>query len=206
MKKRVGRIASAVFVSSVFFLLIACSFTVPEESSYTDTVSHTHTFSNEWSYDMDYHWHSCTGCSSVADKGKHVFYYEVVSEPTETVEGLGKYVCAVCSAEIFVGIPVKQEVESGSFFEIIVPGSTQGSIVMTHIGSASNGWVWTFEFIEQDEAHKALVYQWSVNGVLMEGENSSSFDFRPSGHGNHVIRCDVANYLGSGFAEMSVFL
>lgn len=58
--------------------------------------SHTHTFSNEWSYNKEYHWHDSTcGHDVVNDKASHQFL-ESVTDPTYEKDGLITYTCSIC--------------------------------------------------------------------------------------------------------------
>ena len=39
----------------------------------TGDVAHTHSWSTAWSYDANYHWHKCTGCSEITSKAAHSY-------------------------------------------------------------------------------------------------------------------------------------
>ena len=77
---------------------------------------HVHTFSSEWSYDQEYHWHKPT-CGHVVIDGKaeHTLgEWEIVKEPTETKIGLKTKKCTVCDYSIDEAIPVIQHVHTFS--------------------------------------------------------------------------------------------
>ncbi|MBE5941630.1 MAG: leucine-rich repeat domain-containing protein [Lachnospiraceae bacterium] len=72
------------------------------------TVYVNHTYSEEWVYDDDYHWHACLDetCESQGDKEEHEWVEgEVIEESTLTTEGSRKYNCS-CGAEKTVVTPV----------------------------------------------------------------------------------------------------
>ena len=60
----------------------------------------THVYSNDWSYDADTHWHSCTdaGYESLKDsEAAHIWDEGVVTtEPTEENEGIRTFTCSIC--------------------------------------------------------------------------------------------------------------
>ena len=74
------------------FLLVSCEEKQPE----VDT--HTHTFSNEWSIDNDYHWHgsTCEHTDVVDGKNSHDWNAIVTTQPTCEGEGLEVSTCKVC--------------------------------------------------------------------------------------------------------------
>ena len=70
------------------FTLVACGST-----------EHTHTFSAEWSNDINNHWHAatCEHSSEVSAKGSHAWNAGTVTkEPTEEAEGEKTFTCTVC--------------------------------------------------------------------------------------------------------------
>ena len=75
----------------------------------TDTDTHEHTYSTEWSKDATSHWHAatCEHTSEVSDKAAHTFGEGVVTkEATETETGIKTYTCTVCKYEKTEEIPV----------------------------------------------------------------------------------------------------
>lgn len=73
-----------------------CGATKEENVVY---VPHTHTFSEYWSKDDDYHWCACTGddCTEVDDKAKHTWgEANVVRDPGHIDGGRTDYTCTVC--------------------------------------------------------------------------------------------------------------
>ena len=74
---------------------------------YEDTVTHKHTFAEEWLSDNNMHWHASTcGCDEKGDSSKHTYGEpEILVEATNTVAGIEKYTCTTCeySYELNVG-------------------------------------------------------------------------------------------------------
>ena len=64
-----------------------------------EKLSCTQTFSSEWTFDENYHWHAatCAHKDQVKEKAAHVWVQDVVTlEPTEEKEGEITYLCSVC--------------------------------------------------------------------------------------------------------------
>ncbi len=57
---------------------------------------HVHEWSSEWSVDETYHWHACTGCSEVADKGEH----DLGTPGIDTMTGERSAFCSICRKNI----------------------------------------------------------------------------------------------------------
>ena len=85
----------------VSLLLVGCS------SNNEVIEEHTHTYSEVWSYNDNYHWHASTcGHESKKDYEPHSFSAWVTSlSPTETEEGSKYRVCDVCSYKQTATIP-----------------------------------------------------------------------------------------------------
>ena len=60
-------------------------------------IGHTHTYSSEWSYDDEYHWHqaTCEHKDLVSEKAKHSFVMRE-TDPTYDADGVKTYTCSVC--------------------------------------------------------------------------------------------------------------
>jgi len=71
------------------------------------TEVHTHTFSNAWQIDKEYHWHAATcGHDAIKDKAPHSWDSGTVTTPaTETEDGVITYACTVCGAQKAERIP-----------------------------------------------------------------------------------------------------
>ena len=84
--------------------------TTDPESSVDPAPTHTHTYSDVWSKDDDYHWHaaSCEHTSEVKDKAAHDWQATFTHAPTEESDGFIFYVCSVCAATKRESLP-KQE-------------------------------------------------------------------------------------------------
>lgn len=73
-----------------------CNYAIQEE---IPSLTHVHTFSNDWTSNDVEHWHNSTcGHNVVSDKSAHTFgEWVVIIEPTETSNGLKQKTCTVCS-------------------------------------------------------------------------------------------------------------
>ena len=64
----------------------------------TETIpalEHTHSYSTEWSADIDSHWHECA-CGDKADSEAHSFQEIIDLEPTADTTGLKHEECSIC--------------------------------------------------------------------------------------------------------------
>ena len=86
MKKIIGpKLISSLFLS-LSLGVIACG----------QSEGHIHTFSSEWSYDEEYHWHDATcGHSVISERGEHDFK-ETVVNPTYETKGYTLLECKIC--------------------------------------------------------------------------------------------------------------
>lgn len=84
------------FYSSLFFLMTILAFELLGCSNNVD--SHEHTFSTEWTYNENYHWHvaTCEHSDQVKDKLEHIFEEPEITEPTLSEDGLKIYTCKIC--------------------------------------------------------------------------------------------------------------
>ncbi len=75
------------------------------------TEVHTHTFSNAWQINKEYHWHAATcGHDAIKDKASHSWDGGTVTTPaTETEDGVITYACTVCGAQKAERIPAGTE-------------------------------------------------------------------------------------------------
>ena len=97
MKKKLLAVTAAALSAVFSFSLAACDDGEPTGGSGT----HTHTYSEQWSYNDTDHWHACTGadCDEVTDKAAHTWDNgTITAEPTCTAKGEKTYTCTVCSA------------------------------------------------------------------------------------------------------------
>lgn len=100
MKKQITFLTAILFAVST--LIVSCT---PE--------SHTHTFSEEWSYDETNHWHAAT-CEHNEEKSEladHCFgEWFIVSYPTEYTEGWQERFCIECGYRDEEGVPKLEHV------------------------------------------------------------------------------------------------
>lgn len=120
MKRKLIMLAISLLTFVLLFAFVGC-----EEPEQPDN-KHIHSFSQEWTYDAENHWHECTaqdgGKSEIAphnwDNGK------VATEATETTEGTMVYTCTVCGQ-------TRQEIlhAYGNFIEEIAPTCTSNGVL-----------------------------------------------------------------------------
>ena len=73
-----------------------CGYTMAAETiPATGGGEHTHSYSSDWKYDADNHWHECS-CGDKADKAVHDFKWVVDKEATATQKGSKHEECKVC--------------------------------------------------------------------------------------------------------------
>ena len=73
-----------------------CGYTMAAETiPATGGGEHTHSYSSDWKYDADNHWHECS-CGDKADKAAHDFKWVVDKEATATQKGSKHEECKVC--------------------------------------------------------------------------------------------------------------
>lgn len=71
-------------------------------------LSHEHTFGDAWEHDEDGHWQICEECLGNSESQAHTWDEgTVILQPTETEEGIKKYVCTVCGQEKQEHIPAE---------------------------------------------------------------------------------------------------
>ena len=96
-KKLLAFITAAMSVVSAFSLA-ACN---GGNETTKGNSTHTHTYSEQWSYNDSEHWHTCMGadCDEVIDKAAHTWDNgNITKEPTCTAKGEMTYTCTVCKA------------------------------------------------------------------------------------------------------------
>lgn len=92
MKKRMIALLLAFACVTSMGALSACSIGVS---------NHTHTYSDEWTFDETYHWHNaeCAHMSETKDKAKHTFDDGTETPATFESAGYITYSCTVCDYE-----------------------------------------------------------------------------------------------------------
>ena len=106
------------------FTCTVCQATKTEEIAATGTTepTHTHSWSGDWKYDDNYHWHDCTadGCDIKENSGKNGYAAhnwdegKVTKEPSTTEKGIKTYTCKDCGAEKTEEIPMLEHQHSWS--------------------------------------------------------------------------------------------
>ena len=78
--------------------------------------THTHSFSEYWTRDENYHWHDANCFHNViSDKGAHQWDEGTVTqEPTESSDGIKTYTCSVCGATKTESVEKITKLQSGA--------------------------------------------------------------------------------------------
>ena len=96
----VGKVASYTFAGVTADHVIEVTFEAEPVIP-----AHKHTW-GDWQYDGKSHWHVCMVCGKTADKAAHTWGdWTVVTQATETADGLREHVCEVCGCKVQEVIP-----------------------------------------------------------------------------------------------------
>ena len=99
------------------FVLIIVAFMISFLCSCSNEPQiHEHTFSEEWSHDETYHWHSSTcGHDIVSDKAKHAWDNGTITKaPTHLEDGIKTFTCSGCGATRTETIPASSDAHTFS--------------------------------------------------------------------------------------------
>lgn len=82
-------------------LLYKCSVCHYEKTQVIAKLSHIHTFSDSWTIDSGFHWHSatCEHSDEKKDEAEHTWEETILKAPTDIEKGSKKFVCTVCGYE-----------------------------------------------------------------------------------------------------------
>lgn len=107
-------------------MLYTCTVCSQTKTEPITKLPHTHKWSDEWTYDENYHWHECTEAdlheSEVhGDEIPHDWELsEVLKEATCAETGTEKYVCTVCGAEKEEVLPIDAEAHDWGSWTILL--------------------------------------------------------------------------------------
>ena len=138
---------------------------------YVETI-HEHTFSSDWSYDDNNHWHAAT-CEhdTVVDAlGAHTYDEGVVTvQPTEEVDGVRTYTCTVC----------------GHTYDEVIPA-------IGHVHTFAEEW----SYDETHHWHEATCNHDEIDGYAEHSFTEWTVVEQPTqGHEGHSEReCEVCGY------------
>ncbi len=92
-----------------------CTVCAKEKTEILPTLTHTHKYSDTYTYDEQYHWRSCS-CNAVTDKAGHTWDQGTLIEAA-TLEKTGKmrYACTVCNAVKLTILPKLEETHEHNF-------------------------------------------------------------------------------------------
>ena len=102
MKKSIFKVMSMLLIASTMITFGGCKKNQPNNSASTSetSVTHVHTFANNWSKNETEHWHAatCKHKDETKDKAKHTWDEGKVTTPaSEEKEGIKTFTCTVCN-------------------------------------------------------------------------------------------------------------
>lgn len=83
------------------YTIYTCSVCGYEKQTENDDML-SHSFSADWSYDSDTHWHACidTGYEDLkSDESEHTLEENIITAPTDKTTGIAHYTCLVCGLD-----------------------------------------------------------------------------------------------------------
>lgn len=115
----------------------------------------SHSYSSDWSYNSETHWHACTdkGYEDLkADESEHTLVEDVITAPTDTSTGIAHYTCPICGLdeERVLKIPttiITIPSVSSSYFV----GQPLSDVILSGGTASTNG---TFSFKDPTETLK----------------------------------------------------
>lgn len=111
MKRKLILAFALAMMTCLCFCLVACD----------EGTTHEHTFSSDWTFDTDNHWHvsTCDDAAFVSDLAAHKWDKgSVLSVPTATSAGQTKYICTVCAKEKTVEIAPVESITVGVHYDL----------------------------------------------------------------------------------------
>ena len=103
-----GEIVKQPTVSEAGLRRFTCTCGATKDEQIDKLPQHTHTYSDSWTKDADYHWHAATCEHTTEISGKQAHSWgdgALVKAPTTTEKGAIKYTCTVCYYEYEKEIP-----------------------------------------------------------------------------------------------------
>ena len=176
MKKSFLKLTGLALAAVLVLGILGCS----DDS---DSSSHVHTFSAEWTKDATHHWHAatCEHTAEVKDKAEHNFgEWTTTEQPSEEAEGKKERKCSDCqylAEETIAKLPVPagsvakasltiNGTEISKTSEVVViPEGTVAAIEMTD-DSAWSGFVSSIESDKRDRFFK--IKFWDHKDIVRE--------------------------------------
>ena len=116
---------------------------------------HTHKFSNKWTSDEIYHWHSatCEHTEEISEKAEHDWDSGIVTlEPTKTTDGEKKFVCTVC------GITKKEIIHATGSLGLKFVKMANGEYQLSGIGTCEDEYIIIPEYYNNAKVTKISSY------------------------------------------------
>lgn len=143
--------------------------------------AHTHTFSEDWTTDAEYHWHAatCKHTGEVADKAAHSWNDGVTTtEPTITESGVRTFTCTVCGKTRTEAIPVLQATDGTAAF---ADGYNPSKVYDASAAAAPEAG----DYITNNSGGHVTV-EWYLGETLL--------DYAPVDVGEYTVKITVAAY------------
>ena len=202
MKKSIGIIVFLILLS-VCLVFAACENVSNEtitESVVDPEPVHTHTFSDIWSKDADYHWHAatCEHTAEIKDKAAHTWNDgEITTLATEEAEGVRTYTCIVCGATKSEVIAKLKKSSEGLAFAL----KNDDTYEVTGIGTCTD----TDVVIPAQYQGKVVtsIESWAFRGC--SGLTSVTIPSSVTSIGNYAFVC-VELVMETAFPFLSIFV
>lgn len=93
-----------------------CTVCKAERTEKIDKISHTHTYSDDWTSDENGHWHAATcGHNTKSDEAEHNFGTPTVTPSTCTQRGSKEYICQTCGYKKTVTLDLAEHSFNGEW-------------------------------------------------------------------------------------------
>ena len=188
-----------IILALIAFVICSCT---------NEPLAHEHTFSKEWVYDENYHWHSSTcGHDVISGKANHVWDEGVVTkEASHTEDGVRTFSCKTCGYARTESIPAKTDAHT--FSELWSSNETShwhASSCGHNVISDSANHVWDNGVVTKEATHVEdgiLTYVCTICGYTKtesiparidehsfseDWDSDDSFHWHPSSCGHDVI-------------------
>ncbi len=170
-----------------------------------------HIWDEGWQSNEEYHWHVCEkGCGATAEMeahkevltyNKNYHWYEcsvcgrpLSNDETHTFDESGTY-CTKCGY-------VYEKADSDSGFDVKPAYKDPTGEIRSSYDAASNRW--TFTLLPTNQESLPTGWEWYVDGVVVDGEDTSTFEFTPLRNESYVIFCMFWNDNGAGSSEINI--
>lgn len=169
----------------IHLLIVLASIVLVICSCTNEPAVHDHTFSQEWVYDDNFHWHSSTcGHDVISGKANHVWDEGIVTkEASHTEDGVRTFSCKTCGYIRTESIPAKTDAHT--FSELWSSNETShwhASSCGHNVISDSANHVWDEGVVTKDPTH----YEEGEKTFTCSVCNSTRIEKIPAHSDNHI--------------------